>query len=156
MYAEQVGKLDVGGLRHQHTARFNDLLVIDGFKDIVQRALGKVVGINTGKHRFRHIVFHENKGLSAGVAHTHKMVAAIPAFELEPCKKLRGIAYPLCTQHLGTVLQIQNPHLGGKAQLLVQKASAGIRAAHKGAAPPHTFHEAVFDQHIVSLPCNRA
>ena len=58
---------------------------------------------------------------TAGVAHTHKMVAAIPAFELEPCKKLRGIAYPLCTQHLGTVLQIQNPHLGGKAQLLVQK-----------------------------------
>lgn len=61
MYAEQVGKLDVGGLRHQHTARFNDLLVIDGFKDIVQRALGEVVGINTGKHRFRHIVFHENQ-----------------------------------------------------------------------------------------------
>lgn len=63
---------------------FNDLL-IDGFKDIAQRALGKV-GINTGKHRFRHIVFHENKGLSADIAHTHKMIAAVPAFELEPCK----------------------------------------------------------------------
>ena len=130
--------------------------MVDGFKDIVQRALGEVVGINTGKHRFRHIVFDENKGLSADIAHTHKMIAAIPAFQLEPCKKFRGIAYPLCTQHLGTVLQIQNPHLGGKAQLLVQKAAAGIRAAHKGAAPPHTFHEALFDQHIVSLPCNRA
>ena len=133
-----------------------ELSKLNELNDAIKSMGGEVVGINAGKHRFRHIVFHENKGLSAGVAHTHKMVAAIPAFELEPCKKLRGIAYPLCTQHLGTVLQIQNPHLGGKAQLLVQKASAGIRAAHKGAAPPHTFHEAVFDQHIVSLPCNRA
>ena len=47
MYAEQVGKLGVGGLRHQNTARFNDFLVVDSFKDIVQRALGEVVGINT-------------------------------------------------------------------------------------------------------------
>ena len=156
MYAEQVGKLDIGGLRHQHTARFDDPLVVDGFKDIVQRALGKVVGINTGKHRFRHIVFHENKGLSADIAHTHKMIAAVPAFELEPCKQFRGIAYPLCTQHLGTVLQVQNPHLGGKAQLLVQEAAAGIGAAHKSTAAPHAFHKAFFDQHIVSLPRNGA
>ena len=130
--------------------------MVDGFKDIVQRALGEVVGINTGKHRFRHIVFDKNKGLSADIAHTHKMIAAIPALQLEPRKKLRGIAYPLCTQHLGTVLQIQDPHLSGKAQLLVQEASAGIGAAHKGAAPPHTFHETFFDQHIVSLPRNGA
>ena len=62
MYAEQVGKLGVGCLRHQDTARLNNSLVVDGFKDIIQRTPGEVVGINTGEHRFRHIVFHKNKG----------------------------------------------------------------------------------------------
>ena len=133
-----------------------ELSKLNELNDAIKSMGGEVVGINTGKHRFRHIVFHENKGLSADIAHTHKMIAAVPTFELEPCKQFRGITYPLCTQHLGTVFQVQNPHLGGKAQLLVQEAAAGIGAAHKSTAAPHAFHKAFFDQHIVSLPRNGA